>query len=174
MARLSISRSSRRAILRRMPRPSIPSLHLDLLFSSRRLWRGWLEACSLGSLERAILGHRRHDEIAFVDDPSIFFQFVRERDPRLMSGILEHNVHDVLSLATLTGWLNGAFSEPAQRVHESHVLIRIAALYESLGWIDLAIVCLQPLLKDVTESGPKLARRLRSRSTDVAPNRRGQ
>lgn len=145
-----------RYLASRMPRPSIPSLHLDLLFPSRRLWRGWLESCSLGSLERAILGHRRHDDLPSWMIPSIFFQFVRERDPRLMSGILEHNVHDVLSLATLTGWLTGAFSEPGQRIREGHVLIRIATLYESLGWMDLAIACLQPVLSDASANGAAL------------------
>ena len=84
---------------------AIPSVHLDLLFSARRLLRGQLDRCALGDVERSVLGFHRIEDLPSWMIPSVYFQFVREADPRLLGGVLEHNRDDILSLVALTGWL---------------------------------------------------------------------
>ncbi|NMB02162.1 MAG: hypothetical protein GX971_11720 [Firmicutes bacterium] len=75
--------------------------HLDLLHMSRRLWRHKLESCSLGSLEEHILGVRRTDDIPGFEIPQRYFDFLQTGDGSLLVNILEHNVIDIISMATL-------------------------------------------------------------------------
>ena len=78
--------------------------HLDLLPSSRRLWKARLEGCDLQSLERHLLGFHRHGDVPGAEIPALYFDFVRRRDGRAMVRVLEHNRLDVLTLAALTAF----------------------------------------------------------------------
>lgn len=136
---------TRYLVARRSP-PALPDLHLDLLYPARRLWRRVLEGCSLSVLERAILGHERHDDLPSWMVPSAYFQYVRSRDPRLIGSVLEHNLHDILSLAGLAGWMADAFERPTDRILDPRVLAGLASVYETIGWLEAAVTCLQNAL----------------------------
>jgi uncharacterized protein len=85
-------------------RPALSDpLHLDLLYPARRLWRHRLESRSLGSLEQNILGIYREDDTPGWLIPSLYFQYVTERDARPLRGVFDHNRLDLLSLAALMG-----------------------------------------------------------------------
>ena len=88
--------------------------HLDMLHVARRLWKrgdevaggaplpaAWESGCSLGALERQLLGHRRHGDVSGFEIPQRYFQFVRTGDPRPLVPVFEHNRLDLLSLAAL-------------------------------------------------------------------------
>ncbi len=90
--------------------------HLDVLHPARRFWkRGGVvagarafyasDACSLGTLEKQILGVRRPNDVPGFEIPRRYFQFVRTGDARPLVGVLEHNRLDLLSLAALTSRL---------------------------------------------------------------------
>lgn len=85
--------------------------HLDLLHPSRRLWRRSLPDCSLGTLERRVLGVER--ELADVPGaliPALYLDYLRRGDPTAMEGVLYHNTQDILSLVRLAGEVVGRFT----------------------------------------------------------------
>jgi hypothetical protein len=125
--------ASRRAV------SAIPRVHLDLLYPTRRLLRGVLERCALGDVERHVLGFRRVEDLPSWMIPSVFFQFLREGDARLLGSILEHNRDDILSLLALTGWLARVYESPSESGLDARLCTRVARTYESIGWHDLAI-----------------------------------
>jgi uncharacterized protein YprB with RNaseH-like and TPR domain len=73
-----------RFIASRRPLDVIPPAHLDLLHPTRRLLRGQLDRCALSDVERAVLGFRRFEDLPSWMIPSVYFQFVREGDARLL------------------------------------------------------------------------------------------
>jgi len=79
--------------------------HLDALHPSRRFWGGETADCSLGALERHVLGACRRDDVPGLEIPARYFQFVRSGDARPLAAVLEHNRLDLLSLAGLTARL---------------------------------------------------------------------
>ncbi|MCK9526706.1 MAG: ribonuclease H-like domain-containing protein, partial [Limnochordia bacterium] len=75
--------------------------HIDLLHMSRRLWKHKLDSCSLGSLETHILGVQRVGDIPGMEIPGRYFEFLQTGGAQLLQGVLEHNVLDIVSMATL-------------------------------------------------------------------------
>ncbi len=77
-------------------------LHLDLLYSSRRIWKGLFPDYSLGTIERMALGFNRGEDIPGFRIPGVYFDFLRGRD--IASDILSvfrHNKLDILSIMAL-------------------------------------------------------------------------
>ncbi|MBN2170905.1 MAG: ribonuclease H-like domain-containing protein [Candidatus Krumholzibacteriota bacterium] len=75
--------------------------HLDLLHLSRRLWKRRLPDCRLQTLERWVLGRRRLNDVAGSEVPRVWEDFVRFGDLTHLSGIWEHNLRDLATLAEL-------------------------------------------------------------------------
>jgi len=96
---------STRFIMNRMPSDLAGLPHLDLLHPSRRILGHRLENCRLVTLEADILGVLREGDIPGWEIPQRYFDWLRRRDPRLLSDIFEHNRLDVISMATLTAHL---------------------------------------------------------------------
>ncbi|MFN0073009.1 MAG: ribonuclease H-like domain-containing protein [Chloroflexota bacterium] len=157
-----------RFIAARRSHAPVPELHLDLLHPARRLLRGSLERCALGDVERTILRHHRQEDVPSWMIPSIYFSYLRDGDARLLGGVLEHNRDDILSLIAFAGWLGKVFSAPQEAALPSMVLTRVAATYESLGWVDDAMIALEYAISSATNGGHRaeaalqLARLLRA------------
>lgn len=98
-----------RYVLNRMPSEPDIAGHLDFLYPSRSLWKHTLPSCRLGKVEEARLHVNRLDDVPGSLAPTLYFQYLAERDATLLSGVFEHNELDLLSLAGLA-------------VHFSHVL----------------------------------------------------
>jgi hypothetical protein len=130
----------------------IPPAHLDLLHPTRRLLRGQLDRCALSDVERAVLGFRRFEDLPSWMIPSVYFQFVREGDARLLGGVLEHNRDDILSLMALTGWLARTYQSSPTPTDDARVLIRVARTQASIGWREDAMRVLAHVV-DSTEPG---------------------
>ena len=82
--------------------------HSDLLYWARRLWKRALGDCSLGSIEREVLGLERGEDVAGWEVPGIYLDYLRRGwSPRLPL-VWEHNLQDVRSLAVLFARLNAA------------------------------------------------------------------
>ncbi|MDR3279176.1 MAG: ribonuclease H-like domain-containing protein [Synergistaceae bacterium] len=78
------------------------SPHIDLLHFSRKLYRGYLESCSLGNVERRVLGVRRSGEdVPGSMIPYLYMRYLRERDASPLRGVFYHNELDIASLAAL-------------------------------------------------------------------------
>ena len=82
--------------------------HLDLLRPARRVWTGWLPDCRLSTLESAVLGLAREDDVPGGLIPLLYFDYLRTRRAGPLRRIFEHNRSDVLSLVALVGWFGRA------------------------------------------------------------------
>jgi uncharacterized protein YprB with RNaseH-like and TPR domain len=82
---------------------SLSSLpQIDLLHPARRLWRRSLPDCSLGTIERTLLGVERSDEdVPGAQIPGMYLDYLRTGDAREMTRVLYHNAIDILSLVGL-------------------------------------------------------------------------
>jgi hypothetical protein len=82
--------------------------HVDLLGPARRLWSGCLADCRLGTVEERVLGFMRDDDLPGALIPTVYFEYLRRKRPDELPRVFEHNRHDILSLAALTGWVADA------------------------------------------------------------------
>jgi len=84
--------------------------HLDLLRPARRVWTGWLTDCRLTTLESAVLGLVREDDVPGGLIPMLYFDYLRSRRAAPLRRVFEHNRLDVLSLVALVGWFGRALA----------------------------------------------------------------
>jgi uncharacterized protein YprB with RNaseH-like and TPR domain len=131
-----------------MPRPSF---HLDALHPARRLWRSRLPSCALASLERALLGVERSDDVPSWLIPSLYFDYVRRGRCEPLLGVFEHNVFDLLSLATLVGLLGQVLDEPWRFAARADA-VALLRLYCEAGLAHEAATWCEQVLESVAAS----------------------
>ncbi|QQO08276.1 ribonuclease H-like domain-containing protein [Breznakiella homolactica] len=90
-------------------------LHADLLHPVRRLWRPVLASCSQGEIERFVLGIERKDDMPGAMAPEIWFDFLRTGETQALSGICDHNIHDIRGLASIFAALVSIAENPLDR-----------------------------------------------------------
>jgi len=100
------------AVRRAMHGLSLPARppHADAVHAARRLYRGRLPDCSLGSLEAELLGLVRVGDIPGAQVPEAWFEYLRSGKSDRLSLVFEHNARDVASLAGLAWAMVGAAS----------------------------------------------------------------
>lgn len=74
---------------------------LDLLFWARRLWRRIIGPCSLGDIEREILGVSRANDLPGIEIPDRYFEFLKTGDPAGLLQVFAHHLADIVSLVRL-------------------------------------------------------------------------
>jgi uncharacterized protein YprB with RNaseH-like and TPR domain len=74
---------------------------LDLLYIARRFWKRITGSCSLGTIEREVLGVERNLDIPSYEIPEVYFRFLRTGDHRSLYPVFEHNLQDIRSLVYL-------------------------------------------------------------------------
>lgn len=84
--------------------PFAGKAHLDLYHPLRRLYRGAFQDHRLRTLERALCGLERDDDLPGSLAPAAWFDFLAGR-PHCLEGVFRHNRDDVLSLVTLAAHL---------------------------------------------------------------------
>jgi hypothetical protein len=91
-------------------------VHLDLLLPARRMWRGSLDSCSLGSLEYHLLGVQREQrDVPGSVIPYLYREYLSQGGGDLnddMQRVMYHNLHDILSMVTLVTRLAHAIAQP--------------------------------------------------------------
>jgi uncharacterized protein YprB with RNaseH-like and TPR domain len=91
-----------RYILTGLPFFSDEPVHLDLLYTSRRIWRGLIPDFTLSTVENRVLGISRFDDIPGWQIPGIYADYLRGRDVcGDVARIISHNRDDVQSLLVL-------------------------------------------------------------------------
>lgn len=90
-----------RARLLRAPNPLGTVEHIDLLHLVRRAYRRDWPDCRLRTAEERALGFTRAGDLPGSLVPEVFRRFMRFGDPAPLPRILEHNRHDLVSLAAL-------------------------------------------------------------------------
>jgi uncharacterized protein YprB with RNaseH-like and TPR domain len=91
-----------RFTLAKLSTPFQDMAHLDLLPPARRLWRNGHGSCRLMALEQKIVAFMRGPDIPGAMIPRAYFDFLQGRGVSIMAGVLQHNLHDIVSLAALT------------------------------------------------------------------------
>ena len=88
-----------------MNRNAIPPLkdhvQIDLMHSSKRIWKGDINRFKLKQVEEMKLGFSRKNDIPGHLAPIIYFDAVKHGDPTNLMKVLKHNEWDILSLVTL-------------------------------------------------------------------------
>src|SRR5699024_2373404 len=77
----------------------------DLLPVARRLWRRRLGGARLADVEAGVLGVRRTSDCPSWEVPGRWFGYLRGGSADLLVEVLDHNPHDIASLALLEGEL---------------------------------------------------------------------
>jgi hypothetical protein len=113
--------------------------HLDLLHPSRRLWRSTLPDCTLGTIEREVLGvHRTEEDVPGSWIPGLYLDYLRSGDFSEMSRVLYHNTVDILSLVGITSHVLERFQqENMQELSEGEALA-LARWHQEAGRSDPA------------------------------------
>ncbi|MBD0379371.1 ribonuclease H-like domain-containing protein [Paenibacillus sedimenti] len=91
-----------RYVLNRLKLDDSELLQLDLLYPSRSLWRNSLPSCRLSKVEESRLGFERVDDVPGSMAPTLYFQYLAEKDPSVLQGVFVHNEHDIVTLAALS------------------------------------------------------------------------
>jgi len=87
--------------LARMRNPLEGLAHADLLFPTRRRFRGVWENCRLATIERRWLGVEREDDLPGSEAPRAWLEYLRGGDARDLRRVVAHNDQDLRSLGEL-------------------------------------------------------------------------
>ena len=85
--------------------------HVDLLFPTRRRYRGTWENCRLATIERELLKIVREDDLPGSEAPAAWLGFLRGGCARNLRRVAAHNHQDVVTLARLITRLVAANAE---------------------------------------------------------------
>jgi uncharacterized protein YprB with RNaseH-like and TPR domain len=114
--------------------------HFDMLPPARRLWSRrdhtpldeW-GSCSLTAIERRVLQFYRLDDVPGIEIPARYFQFLRSGDPSIIEGVLEHNRHDLVSLAAVMSRALWLAREGPEACREATEQVGLGRLYARAG-----------------------------------------
>ncbi|MGD0229717.1 MAG: ribonuclease H-like domain-containing protein [Syntrophorhabdales bacterium] len=108
--------------------------HIDLLHPSRRILAHRLENARLATIEAHVLGVERDGDVPGFEIPQRYFDWLRQRDGRLLGDVFTHNKLDVVSLASLLKYLTDLVEDTQEMGHSHHGdLLKIAGLIHERG-----------------------------------------
>lgn len=93
-----------RFVMNRLEVPEPPP-HLDLLHCARRIYKRRLGECRLVHVEAGVLGLRRAHDVEGEEIPLRYLDYLRSGDESQLVPVIEHNAHDVISMAAVAGRL---------------------------------------------------------------------
>lgn len=125
-------------------KPSFSDMpNIDLLYPARRVWGLKLESCRLSSLEENILGHARHDDIPGALIPSVYFEYLDNRDAADIVRVIKHNELDILSMVSLLVRLRAMLQSPLSETDGGFELLGMGRIFEATGKTDSMVECLE-------------------------------
>jgi len=104
-----------RYLLARAPWWGADLPHFDLYPVARALWRAHVADCRLTTLESALLGLDRGNDVPGALMPQLYFRYLRARDPRPLPQMFEHNRWDLVALAALAARAEALLAGPDPR-----------------------------------------------------------
>ncbi len=110
-----------RFLMNRMNPACLDKPHIDLLHIARRVFKLRLQRCNLGTLEEAVLGIPRYDDLPGALVPQRYFDYLQTGDFDLLTDVLEHNAQDVASLCVLLNTMTDMYASPEQVHHDEDV-----------------------------------------------------
>ncbi|MBQ4073716.1 MAG: ribonuclease H-like domain-containing protein [Clostridia bacterium] len=129
-----------RYTLKRMREQYIRRPHVDLLPTARRVWKLRLKKCNLASLEAAVLGLEREDDLPGSMVPERYFTYLKTKEFFLLDDILEHNEQDIISLAHILSRLLCLHAAPIDAGNPEDIF-SLGRVYERRGRQEGARMC---------------------------------
>ncbi|MEW6308885.1 MAG: ribonuclease H-like domain-containing protein [Bacillota bacterium] len=145
-----------RFILSRMQVPRV-SLHLDLLFPARRVWRERLKDCSLSNLHLAVLGGDRTGDVPGWEIPSLYFEYQRLGEAGAIVPVFSHNRADIRALAELALRLCRISRDPLATLEAPEDLAGMGRLLAARGQGGLGRECLEGAVSRGLAGPPRAA-----------------
>ena len=129
--------------------------HIDLLHPSRRMFSHRLENARLATIETYVLGVRRNDDVPGFEIPQRYFDWLQQRDGRLLEDVFKHNKLDIVSMASLLKYLTDLVEGSEEMSHGHHGdLLKLAGLIHERGDLEKAGRILEAL---TTSHQPEVA-----------------
>lgn len=100
-----------RFLMKGMKLPLISEI--DLLHTSRRLWKNRLPSCRLSIIEEKILDIHRINDIPGIEVPDIYFNFLKTNITEPLEGVFRHHLQDIKSLASLFAHIEDLWTRPS-------------------------------------------------------------
>lgn len=138
-----------RYAMARRPCPWEGKVHLDLLPVARRLWRARLPSCSLASLEEHLLGIERDPiDVPGWRVPSLYYDYLRQRDASVLEPVFYHNAQDILSMVTLAVQIAHLLRDPwsGGGPRQGLEFYALARIYEARGDLEQAVAAYRSAL----------------------------
>ena len=133
--------SRKRSKIREMP-------NFDLLYPSRKIWKGAYENCRLVTLESRLLEMEREDDIPSEWIPSLYFDYIQTGDARKIHRVFYHNRMDILTMVALAGRIHLIYHDPqAARPRKGVEHFSLGRLFWDHGDREKAIPCFEIALK---------------------------
>lgn len=130
--------------------------HFDMLHPARRLWgrRGLRDradyvdqaepsSCTLTALERQVIGFHRVGDVPGFEIPARYFHFLRTGEAAAISGVLDHNRHDLVSTAAVMSHALWLAREGPDACREATELMGLGRLHERAGDSERARLCFE-------------------------------
>jgi len=141
-----------RFVLAAMPLPLVGVPHLDLLPPARRLWKARWGSCSLGNLERNVLGFQRTaEDVPGYLIPDIYRQYyLTGVVTDMLVRVFYHNLEDIASMPLLGARMARFFQpeSPAEHLAGLHPLEcwSLGRCYDALDWTEAGIAAYRSAL----------------------------
>ena len=103
--------------------------HIDILHTSRRIWKTRLDSCDLQNLEYMVLGKERFNDIPGELIPQIYFEYIRKRKANLFKDVLEHNYHDIVNMILLSIKIGEIVDDPLKNLDHVEDIYTLAKYY---------------------------------------------
>lgn len=124
--------------------------HADMLHSARRLWRTRAHdgedseaRCSLSTLEQALFGVERINDVPGFEIPSRYFRFLRSGDASPLEPVMEHNRMDLVSLAALTARAMALVDGGSEACRDGWERLALGRLLLRLSDAPRALICFE-------------------------------
>ena len=122
--------------------------NFDLLYPSRKIWKGAYENCRLVTLESRLLEIERTDDIPSEWIPYLYFDYIQTGDARKIQQVFYHNQMDILSMVALAGRIHLVYHDPqAARTRKGIEHFALGRLFWEHGQREKAIPCFEIALK---------------------------
>jgi hypothetical protein len=132
--------------------PPIHAGHLDLLPLVRRVFRHRMLDARLRTVEDALLGIERHEDVEGWEIPGRYLDFLRGGSPLPLVAVARHNAQDVVALARLLAHVDRGYADPDRWADAPHgdlcglarAFARVRRLEEALSALDQAMTRAAP------------------------------
>jgi uncharacterized protein YprB with RNaseH-like and TPR domain len=142
-----------RFILSRLPSKIKEMPNFDLLYPSRRIWKGAYDNCRLITLESQLLGMERGDDVPSEWIPYLYFDYLQTGDASKIHQVFYHNQMDILSMVALAGRIHLTYHDPqAAQPRKGIEHFALGRLFWEHRYPEKAISCFEIALKRCDEN----------------------